>query len=514
MKSVTGKTSSDLLILSLAFINVAVHLLVIKNLEYHRDELLYFSLGQHPAAGYATVPPLIGWIACVMENIFGYSVFAVRLFPALLSGVMIFLAALMAKELGGSGYASFLAAFGLTFSNFFMRTYSLYMPVFLDIFLWTLCIYLVIKYINTLNGKFLIFFGVTAGFALLNKYLAGLLFIGLLVIIPFTKYREVLKNKKFLTGIALGFLIFLPNLIWQATKGFPVFNHINQLYSTQLVHMDIRLFLTEQFLMPVVGTFFTVAGLIFIFSSAKVNKFRFLGFLSLFVIAALMFLKGKSYYTLGVFPFLIVSGAVAYGEWFRKTWIRVLFPVVLGLIVIPVIPIGLPVFNQSGLVKYFKVIGEKYGGNASLRFEDGSIHSLPQDYADMLGWEELTTIANKTYKSVEDKKACFIYCENYGQAGAITVIGKKYDLPEAVSFNESFKYWYPKLFDPDITSLIYINDKPGEDIKQLFRKITKTGSITNINAREYGTAVYLCENPVDSFNKFWTERISRVKTAK
>jgi hypothetical protein len=513
MKSVTGKTSADLLILSLAFINVAVHLLVIKNLEYHRDELLYFSLGQHPAAGYATVPPLIGWIACFMENIFGYSVFTVRLFPALLSGVMVYLVALMAKELGGSGYASFLAAFGLTLSNFFMRSFSLFMPVYIDIFLWTLCIYLVIKYINTHNDKFLLIFGATAGFALLNKYLAGLLFIGLLVIIPFTEYREVLKKKKFLSGITLGFLIFLPNLVWQATKGFPVINHINQLYSTQLVHMDIALFLKEQLIMPVIGTFFTVAGMIFIFTGSKVKKFRFLGFLSLFVIAALMFLKGKSYYTLGVFPLLIVSGAVAYENWFRKTWIRVIFPVVLGLIVIPVLPIGLPILNQRGLVAYFKVISEKYGGDAALRFEDGSIHSLPQDYADMLGWEELTSITNKTYQSVGDKKACFIYCENYGQAGAITVIGKKYDLPEAVSFNESFKYWYPKLFNPDITSLIYINNKPGEDIKLLFRKITKTGSITNINAREYGTAVYLCENPVDSFNKFWTERISTVRIA-
>jgi hypothetical protein len=277
--------------------------------------------------------------------------------------------------------------------------------------------------------------------------------------------------------------------------------------------MDIALFLKEQLIMPVIGTFFTVAGLIFIFTGSKVKKFRFLGFLSFFVIAALMFLKGKSYYTLGVFPLLIISGAVAYENWFRKTWIRIIFPVVLGLIVIPVLPIGLPVLNQSGLVEYFRVIGEKYGGDAALRFEDGSIHSLPQDYADMLGWEELTAIANKAYLAVENKKACFIYCENYGQAGAITIIGKKYDLPEAVSFNESFKYWYPKLFNPDITSLIYINDELGDDIKLLFSKITKTGSITNINAREYGTAVYLCENPVDSFNKFWTERTSRVKIA-
>ena len=77
------------------------------------------------------------------------------------------------------------------------------------------------------------------------------------------------------------------------------------------------------------------------------------------------------------------------------------------------------------------------------RFEDGSIHSLPQDYADMLGWEEMTALAAKAYNMIGDKESAFIYAENYGEAGAITVIGKKYGLPEAVSFNESFQYWAP-----------------------------------------------------------------------
>jgi hypothetical protein len=511
MKAFNKKSLPGPIIICMALFSIIMHLLIINNLEYHRDELLYFSLGQHPAAGYATVPPLIGWIAWVMQNLFGFSVFAVRLLPALLSGAMIFLAASMAKELGGSGYASFLAAFGLTISNFFMRSFSLFMPVFIDMFLWTLCIYLVIKYINTLNDNFLIIFGVTTGFALLNKYLAGLLFIGLLVIIPFTEYREVLKKKKFWSGLAAGFVIFLPNLIWQATKGLPVYNHITELYDTQLVHMDIPLFLTEQLIMPVAGTVFTVAGLIFILTGRRSQKFGFLGVLSLFVIAALMFLKGKSYYTLGVFPLLIVSGAVAYENWFRKTWLRVILPVVFGLMTIPVIPIGMPVFNQEGLIKYFNVLDEEYGIDLALRFEDGTIHSLPQDYADMLGWEELASLANKAYQMIGDKKASFIYCENYGQAGAITVIGKKYGIPEAVSFNESFQYWIPQRFNPDITSLVYINNKPGEDVNALFKKITKIGSITNPDARECGTAVYLCEEPIMSFNIFWAERINRLR---
>jgi hypothetical protein len=145
------------------------------------------------------------------------------------------------------------------------------------------------------------------------------------------------------------------------------------------------------------------------------------------------------------------------------------------------------------------------------RFEDNSIHTLPQDYADMLGWEELTEVTAKAWSMVEDKKSAFIYCENYGEAGAIAVIGKKYGLPQPVSFNESFKYWIPPKFDPDIQTMVYINDVPGDDVKQFFRRITKIGSITDPDAREYGTSAYLCQDPVDSFNKFWVERIKEIR---
>ncbi len=464
----------------------------------------------HPAAGYASVPPLTGWVAWLMQNIFGYSVFAVRLFPALLSGAMILLAASLARELGGSRYASFLASVGLLASIFFMRTYILFQPVHIEIFLWTLAIYLIVRYINSRNERLLIAFGIVAGFALLNKYLSGMLFAGLLLIIPFTRYREVFKNKMFLTGLAAGFMIFLPNLIWQVIKGFPVFNHINELYDTQLVHMDYSLFLTEQLLMPFACSILTIAGLIFLLIDKKAEKFRFLGFLSLFIIVGLMLLKGKSYYTLGIFPLLIVSGAVAYDHWFGRMWLRVIFPVILVILTLPVVPIGLPVYKTEGLIRYFDTLEKKYGIELGRRFEDGSIHSLPQDYADMLGWEELTSLAAKAYAMIENKSSAFIYCENYGEAGAITVIGKKYGLPEAVSFNESFQYWVPEQFDPDITSVVYINDEMGEDVNLFFKKITLVGSISNPDAREFGTSVFLCQEPVASFNDFWKARLKEI----
>jgi hypothetical protein len=507
MRNLSFKIKCDPVICLLALFSIALHLIISGNLEYHRDELLYFSLGQHPAFGYATVPPLIGWIAWLMQNIFGYSVFAVRLFPAFLSGVLIILAAAISKELGGTRYASFLAALGLLISNFFLRTYTLYMPVHIEIFLWTLCIYLLIKYINTSKDSYLICFGITAGIALLNKYLVGLLFLGLLVTIPFTEYRNIFRNRKFWTGIIIGSLIFAPNIIWQVARGFPVFHHMSELYDRQLVHMDIKTFLTEQLLMPVTGTFFTVAGLIFLLTSGKVRKFRFLGFLSLFVIIGLMLLQGKSYYTLGVFPLLIASGAVAYEKLIQRIIFRIIFVVFLVGITIPIVPFGIPVIKKEGLKNYFKVLDRKYGIDLGRRFEDGSIHSLPQDYADMIGWEELTAVTAKAYQMVPDKKSCIIYCENYGQAGAITVIGKKYDLPDAICFSESFRYWIPEKFVPDPTSFIYINNELGDDVNMLFRKISIVGSVSDPDAREFGTTVYLCQDPVLSFNKFWKERL-------
>ncbi len=176
------------------------------------------------------------------------------------------------------------------------------------------------------------------------------------------------------------------------------------------------------------------------------------------------------------------------------------------ILAIPGSPAGLPVWEKEGMVTYFSVFDEKFGFDLGRRFEDGSIHSLPQDYADMIGWEEFATLADSAYRMIEDKGAALIYAENYGQAGAITIIGKKYGLPEAVSFHESFRYWFPGEFPAEITSIIYINHTLGEDIQDLFSSIRLIGRISDPHAREYGAAVYLCEDPVTSFNDFWRER--------
>lgn len=509
---VRTKLNPELIIISfLALLNIAIHLIFSFNLEYHRDELLYFSLGRHPAFGYATVPPVTGWVAWLIQTVFGNSLFAVRIFPALLSGVIVFLVSSLARELGGSIYARILAAAGILVSIIGLRTFLMFQPVHIDLVMWTLVFYLVVKYINTHSDKFLLYLGVAIGFAMLNKYLIGILVFSFLIVLPFTKYRSLFTRKYFWFGMLAGLLVFLPNLLWQIINGLPVIHHMTELKQTQLVNVNQGAFLVEQLVMPGAASILTVAGLVFLLLGRKAGSYRFLAFVAIAVIVSLMLLHGKSYYTQGIFPFLMSAGAVAWELILKKLWARIVLICFLIISTLPVLPIGIPVYKTNGLIKYFRVLTDSYGMGFVCRFEDKSIHSLPQDYADMLGWEELASVTDKVWKIIPDKKAAFIYCENYGQAGAITVIGKKYGLPEAVSFNESFRYWAPKKFDPDITSVIYINDVPGEDVRQVFRNVVKVGAITNPDAREYGTSVYLCSDPAGSFNRFWELRLEEME---
>ncbi|MBT8263259.1 MAG: glycosyltransferase family 39 protein [Bacteroidia bacterium] len=503
------KFSSRFIIYGIALFNIAIHLYAINNLEYHRDELLYFALGNHPDFGYATVPPLIGWVATVMQSLVGHSLFAVKLFPAILGGALVLVSANIARELNGGTYAQIITAISIVMLPVGLRAFHLFQPVPIDLFLWTLLLFYTIRYINSEERKYLLFLGIVAGIALLNKYLIGVLFFALIISLLFSPHRKIFRERFLYYGILIAFLIFLPNLAWQIANDFPVIGHMTALNDNQLVHVDRVDFLMDQLLMTFSVFFILLAGIIY---AMRKSKYRYLALSALIVVSVLFILRGKSYYTMGVFPVLIAAGCVAVEKVIKNNFLRLVIPALIVLITLPLLPMGLPIYSEAGLVAYFKDLEEDYGMEIGRRFEDGTIHSLPQDYADQLGWEELTKITNEAYNMIpENERAkAIIYGSNYGQAGAIAVIGKKYDLPEAVSFHESFFYWIPKQFDPDIEYLVYINDEMGENVRNLFAEIEEIGSISNMNAREYGTTVYLCSKPRSSFNSFWAEIVEQV----
>src|SRR5579883_1174390 len=92
-------TSGTALVLYVALLRIILYLIAGPHYGYFRDELYYLACGEHPAWGYVDQPPLIGWIAWLLQHSIGTSLYALRLLPALASCATIFLAGRIAVEL-------------------------------------------------------------------------------------------------------------------------------------------------------------------------------------------------------------------------------------------------------------------------------------------------------------------------------------------------------------------------------------------------------------------------------
>ena len=89
------------------------------------------------------------------------------------------------------------------------------------------------------------------------------------------------------------------------------------------------------------------------------------------------------------------------------------------------IPIALPIYEPAALVQFYKKRNTERTG--ALKWEDLKNHPLPQDFADMLGWEEMAIKMAAAYNTLDsnEKKHTILFCDNYGQAGAVNYYGKK-----------------------------------------------------------------------------------------
>jgi hypothetical protein len=149
-----------------------------------------------------------------------------------------------------------------------------------------------------------------------------------------------------------------------------------------------------------------------------------------------------------------------------------------------------------------------------LKWEDLKNHPLPQDFADMLGWEEMARKMGAAYKSLDsnEKKHTILFCDNYGQAGAVNYYSIKYEIPPVYSDNASFLYWMPDKLDFD--NIILITDDKQEmqhAFIRNFRSAVLADSITNFYSREQGSLIIVLKGADEAFKKFMIEKIEKDK---
>ncbi|MBC2846156.1 ArnT family glycosyltransferase [Winogradskyella flava] len=480
------------IIFVLALIKFIIQWIGNHNYGFHRDELLHLSVSEHLAWGFMEFPPFIAFIGKLSYWLFDYHILGVRLFSTLAGVSILILCCLMAKELGGKFRAVLLAGICVLAFIPFYRNHTLFQPVAFDQLFWVLGFYFLIKFVNSKNKKFLILLGITLGFGLLNKYTMLVWALGIFVGLLFYNKARLFKNKwLYISGI-ISLLMFLPNIIWQFQNDFPLLRHMQRLNESQLEGISLWSFILDQLEITPPFILF-LCGFIGLFFSKKLREFKFLGISCLVIFATMWFMGAKTYYIFPLYPVLFSAGAVFLESLFvkRPNLVYVIAVSVL-LPMIYFIPEATPILPIDAFVEY-----------RSLEEEDGRIE-LTGDYADMFGWEEQAKLVDSVYNTLTaiEKDNCVLWAENYGEAGALKILGKQYNLPNPISRHGSFWTW--GFGNKNAKVWISLgNEEPAVDY--VFEDVELVKIITHKYAigEEHDIPLYICRNPKVDIEAWW-----------
>ena len=464
------------------------YILISPEYDLQRDEYLYLDQAHHLAWGYLSVPPVTSWISSIIYFL-GNSIFWVKFFPAFFGALTIVVVWKTIEELKGNLFALILGATCVLFSSL-LGLNTLFQPNSLDVLSWTFFYFIIIKYFNTEKSKWLFAAALVFAFGFLNKYNIVFLIIGLLPSILFTYQRKIFLKKELYLAIGLGTILILPNLLWQYNNGFPVVHHLKELAETQLVNVDRLGFLKSQLLFFIGSIIVIISALYALLFYKPYRKYVSFFWVFIFTLTVFIYFRAKDYYAIGLYPIYISFGSVFLANFLKNGWKQYLRPVVVAvpiLIFIPIFKISFPNRSPEYIVQHSNTY-KKYG---LLRWEDGKDHSLPQDYADMLGWKELARKVDSIYLKMPNADQTLVLCDNYGQAGAINYYTRQ-DI-KAVSFNADYVNWFN--LDRQYINLIRVKDYEEKDDEILktspyFNSSVVADSITNPYAREFRTIIF------------------------
>ncbi len=189
------------------------------------DEAQYWTWAQHLAWGYHSKSPMIAWALWAAQQMNGVGLFAVRFLSPVtyaVSSLMVYFSAerlFQSHKVGFYSALIFLLLPGVTFSASIIST-----DPFLIMF-WSIALFNFIDGVQNNTKTAWISCGVAVGLGFLSKYTMGVCVLSFGLFLIFSK-RETLKTSGPYLALIFGFLVLLPNLIWNAQNHWVTFVHV------------------------------------------------------------------------------------------------------------------------------------------------------------------------------------------------------------------------------------------------------------------------------------------------
>jgi len=489
-----SRRTDFLIILAIASAVAIFHIFTNGQYGFHRDEFQFLSDARHLDWGFVSYPPFTPFIQHIALAIFGVNIVALRMTAVIAQFIVVVFAGLMARELGGARFAQIVAALAVAFSPVEIFEGHEFQYTSFDLLWWVLAAYFVIRLLNSEDPRWWLAIGAALGLGLETKYSIVFYIAGILLGLIFTPARRYFATGWFWAGVAIAFLIFLPNLIWLAHHDWISYTFLKHIHARDVGEGRAEGFITGQLIIcaNLAAVPLWIAGLI---GYLRERRYRMIAFMYIVPLAILFLAKGRNYYLAPAYPMLIAMGAVLAERWLPTLprWGRlaierayfITFAAVTIFTCAQILPLA-----SSGPLKAY-ALRRSY------------------DLREEIGWDELVrTVAQIRDSLPPDEQAHLgITTGNYGEYGAIDVLGRAYGLPEPIGTTNS--EWYRGYPTPPPTTFIVLGLTPDQ-ANSIFTNCRLAGHNTNSEGAqneesEYHPDIFVCGPVRISLPELWKE---------
>ncbi|RDS79648.1 hypothetical protein DWU98_16400 [Dyella monticola] len=450
-------------VLVIALVFGAAHMLTNGQYGFHRDELQFLSDAQHMDWGFVPYPPLTAALEHLSLTMFGLSLVGLRLFSVLAQVLVIVVSGLMARDLGGGRLAQVFTAIAVALSPLPIFEATEFQYTSFDMLWWVLIAWSAIRLLRDNEPRWWLAIGLFAGLGLQTKYSIAFELMGVLVGVLLTDARRYVASSWFWAGGAIALLLFAPNLAWLVRHDFISYHFLQGIHARDVADGRADGFLLDQFLLNA-NLFAAPVWLAGLFAYVRDRRYRMLAWMYAVPLLLFLFAQGRFYYTAATYPMLLAMGSVVGERWLhtlRPAW-RVS---VATLLFTGVFAIGLYAtlclvpLASSGPLRDFAL-----GKSSDLREE--------------IGWNELVTevAVIRDALPAEQQAHLGIVVGNYGEYGAIAILGQAYHLPTPITaVNSGWLRGYPHT--PPTTFIVLGSSHERAD--ELFTGCRLAGHLTN-----------------------------------
>jgi hypothetical protein len=146
------------------------------------------------------------------------------------------------------------------------------------------------------------------------------------------------------------------------------------------------------------------------------------------------------------------------------------------------------------------------------RTNRGELGEIPQDYADMLGWTERVDRVAAVYRALPatERDEAVVLGANYGQAGALDLLGPARGLPTPISPAGSFWHLGP---GPKPGRVIITLGSDRESLGRVYQSVTVADSIDipYTVSEERGVLILIGRDPRQTLQQVWPSLANRYR---